>query len=107
MKIIDKKLYLTLKKPFISQRISFLNKEGNKFIFKTSLKTNKKEIKKAIIQIFNTSLISINTLIVKKKKIKRGKFIHYHKSWKKVYISFKEKIYIGLPNLKITNKQVK
>lgn len=104
MKIIDKKLYLILKRPGISQRISFLNKKGNKFLFKTSLKTNKKEIKQAVIQIFNTSLISINTLIVKKRKIKKGKFIHYHKSWKKIYLSFKERKYIGLPNLKITKK---
>lgn len=72
----------------------------NKFAFKVDKKTNKYNIKKFIEKLFNVSVISVKTLIIKGKKIKFKNLFGKQKSWKKAIITLKKESNINFSEFK-------
>ncbi len=87
-----------IKKPFFSNKSSFLYKKNNTLVFKVDLNINKLDIYFAIKKIFGFKIKKIRTLLVKKKinsKNKKNKII---KIWKKVYIILEKNQNININN---------
>ncbi len=76
--------------PYITEKVLLLKEEGNKVVFKIRKDTNKIELKSAIESIFNVKVETINTLNVKGKKKRLGKYEGKRADWKKAIVTLKE-----------------
>ena len=77
-----KTVYDVIIAPIVTET-SMANTAEKKYTFKVDRKANKVEIKDAIEKIFEVKVISINTMVVKGKKKRQGRFVGYRPTWKK------------------------
>jgi len=79
-----------IRSPSITEKNTQLKTGHNKYVFKVKRGSNKLEIKKAIEALFNVKVESINTMIVKGKRKRMGKFSGYRPNWKKTIVKLAE-----------------
>nr|YP_010196813.1 ribosomal protein L23 [Gracilaria cliftonii]UAD84617.1 ribosomal protein L23 [Gracilaria cliftonii] len=70
--------------------------EDNKYSFIVEIKAKKSEIKEAIEKLFDVQVEKINTLIVKPKKKRIGKYIGYKNKHKKAIVQLNKQYKINL-----------
>lgn len=63
-----------IKAPIITEKTAKL-KENNMYVFSVDIKANKTQIKTAIEKIFNVKVESVNTINVKPKKKRVGRYV--------------------------------
>ena len=78
-----------IKMPVISEK-SMRNVDNGKYVFKVARDANKIEINRAVNEIFNVEVKSINTINFHPKKRGLGRFEGTKPSWKKAIITLKE-----------------
>ncbi|MDD5455624.1 MAG: 50S ribosomal protein L23 [Candidatus Margulisbacteria bacterium] len=76
-------------KPVITEKSSLLGTE-NKYVFRVSSDLNKIEIRKAISDIFNVEVVAVNTINIKPRKKRLGRFTGTTRKWKKAVVTLKE-----------------
>ncbi len=81
--------YSTIISPSITEKNTILREE-NKYVFEVDRNSNKAQIKKAIEVLFNVKVEAVNTMIVKGKKKRMGKFTGYRPNWKKAIVKLSE-----------------
>ena len=87
------RLYSILKRPITTEKTSALELKGNVYVFEVSSDATKIDIKKAITELYNMEVDSVNVLNT------REKFKHWKNRWmtirkrvmKKAYITLKDK----------------
>ncbi len=75
--------------PSITEKNTILREE-NKYVFKVDRISNKAQIKKAVENLFNVKVEAVNTMIVKGKKKRMGRFAGYQPNWKKAIVKVAE-----------------
>ena len=75
--------------PIITERTALMANE-NKYAFKVSPKANKTQIKQAVEKIFNVKVESVNTLNVKPKTKRVGRYSGLTNRKKKAIVTLKE-----------------
>jgi large subunit ribosomal protein L23 len=85
-----KSQYRLITRPHITEKVLLLKEDGNKVVFKIRKDTNKIELKNAIESIFNVTVEAINTLTVKGKKKRLGRYEGRKSDWKKAIVTLKE-----------------
>ncbi len=75
--------------PSVTEK-SVLAREENKFVFKVAKSATKIEIKAAVKALFDVDAVSINTLIVKGKVKRQGRFVGKRADWKKAIVKLKD-----------------
>ncbi len=83
------KYHSIIRSPSITEKNTML-REQNKYVFEVDRRSNKTEIKKAVENLFNVKVESINTMIVKGKKKRMGRFSGYRPNWKKALVKLAE-----------------
>ena len=78
-----------IKAPIITEKTTALN-ENNVVTFSVDVKANKTQIKQAIEKIFNVEVESVNTINVKPKKKRVGRYPGKTKKVKKAIVKLKE-----------------
>ena len=75
----------------LTEKASLLSEKQNKYVFRVSPKANKIEIKRAVEQLFNKKVVSVNTANYagKKKRERRADFGR-KAHWKKAIVTLKE-----------------
>ena len=76
-------------KPIMTEK-SWENSTLNKYTFKVDKRANKIEIRKAVEKIFNVKVTKVNTLTVRGKKRRRGRYEGMTPEWKKAIVTLKE-----------------
>ena len=77
-------------RPIVTEKMTLLQEESNKYAFEVPLNVNKIEIKKAVESYFSVEVQEVTVLKVKGKN-KRSRFRIKKKSdWKKAYVSLAE-----------------
>ncbi len=76
--------------PSITEKSTELRYSENKYVFKVAKTANKTQIKEAIQALFDVKIESINTLVVKGKKKRMGRFIGKRSDWKKAIVKLAE-----------------
>ena len=79
-----------IKAPIITEKSASLAQDKNTITFSVSTKANKTEIKEAIEKIFDVKVESVNTLNVKPKKKRVGRYTGTTTSYKKAYVTLAE-----------------
>ena len=86
---MNSKYYSTIISPSITEKNTILREE-NKYVFKVDRNSNKPQIKRAIENVFNVKVESVNTMIVKGKKKRMGRFAGNRPNWKKAIVKLAE-----------------
>ena len=83
-------LYTLIKSPIITEQTAQLGEKLKQVVFKVDLSANKREIKKAVEELFKVKVTNVTTSVVKG-KTKRNRFGIYKKSnYKKAFVSLSE-----------------
>ncbi len=83
------KYHSIIRSPSITEKNTLL-REQNKYVFEVDRRSNKTEIRKAVESLFNVKVETINTMIVKGKKKRMGRFSGYRPNWKKAIVKLAE-----------------
>ncbi len=76
-------------KPIITEKATF-QMEDNKYVFDVALKSTKPEIKAAIENLFEVTVVKVNTIRPARKKKRVGRFIGYKPLYKRAIVTLKE-----------------
>ena len=83
-------LYTLIQSPIITEQTAQLGEKLKQVVFKVNLSANKRDIKKAVEELFKVEVVNVTTSIVKGKR-KRNRFGIYKKSnYKKAFVSLSE-----------------
>ncbi|MBO9310381.1 MAG: 50S ribosomal protein L23 [Chloroflexi bacterium] len=92
-------LYEVIKRPIITESSTALAAEQNQYTFEVDMRANKIQIKEAVEVIFNVDVLKVATMIMPKKRGRRGRK-EYTRSpaWKKAIVTLPKGQTIGLFN---------
>lgn len=94
------RLMQVLRYPHVSEKTTLVGEHGNQYVFEVARNANKREIKRAVEQLFEVSVRSVNTVRVPGKnkmfRAEQGR----RPGWKKAYVRIGEgeTIELGLPS---------
>lgn len=74
--------------PIVTEKSVRLQKE-NKYVFRVDPRATKPEIKKAVEEMFGVTVLKVNTVNVKGKRKRLGRFEGQTSSWKKAIVFVK------------------
>ncbi len=83
---MEAKLYQVLERPLITEKSAQALAETNRVSFRVKRTANKRQIKKAVEQIFSVTVLGVNTLTVKGKSKRQGRSVGMTKTWKKAVV---------------------
>ena len=81
--------YDVIVRPIITERTSSLMEMGQ-YTFEVLPKANKIEIRKAVEEVFNVKVVSVNTITVHAKPKRMGMYMGKTRSWKKAIVTLAE-----------------
>jgi ribosomal protein L23 len=76
-----------IKAPIITEKSSNDQSNYNKYTFKVDTRSNKTEIKEAVQKIFGVKVLEVQTINVKPKKKRVGRYSGFTKKYKKAIIT--------------------
>ena len=79
-----------IKAPIITEKTATLAQDGNVVVFSVDPKANKTQIKQAVEMIYNVKVLKVNTLNVKPKKKRVGRYTGATSAYKKAIITLAE-----------------
>ena len=82
--------YSILEKPLITEKSTMMQEQGNRVMFQVKRSANKLQIKEAVQNIFNVTVLDVNTINVKPKTQRFGRHQGQTKAWKKAIVLLKE-----------------
>lgn len=86
---IESIAYKVLIEPWITEA-STVAAEMNKYVFKVAKKSTKKEVKKAIEELYKVSVLSVKTINVPGKTKMRGRVVGKRSGFKKAIVTLKK-----------------
>ena len=89
-KIRHDQIRTILIEPHVSEKTTLLNQNSGQIAFKVRSDSNKKQIKRAVEEMFNVKVSSVKTVSVKGKKKRMGMRSGRTNDWKKAYIKLAE-----------------
>lgn len=94
---MSKNIYSTIDTILLTEKGALLQELNNDYVFKVHKKANKREIKEAIEQFFDVSVVNVRTMnVLGKKKRKRRPDAGRTAHWKKAYVRLAEDDIIDL-----------
>ena len=79
--------YEIIKRPLITEKTNIQKELANQLTFEVDRRANRIEIKKAIEIAFKVKVANIQTMRVKGKVKRRGRFIGKRRDWKKAIVT--------------------
>ena len=76
-------------RPIVTEK-SMMGIAEKKYTFEVAKAANKIEIAKAVEELFKVKVAKVNTLNVRGKLRRQGKYEGYTRSWKKAYVTLTE-----------------
>lgn len=73
--------------PMLTEKSLLEKEKNNRYMFKVSINANKIEIKKAIEKVFAVKVVKINTIRMKGKPKRMGKYEGRRPDWKKAIVT--------------------
>ena len=76
--------------PVVTEKTAGITADGNKVVFKVAKDANKVQIKQAVEEAFNVKVSNVNTINVRPKKKRVGRYTGATKAYKKEIITLAE-----------------
>ena len=76
--------------PVVTEKTAGITADGNKVVFKVAKDANKVQIKQAVEEAFNVKVSNVNTINVRPKKKRVGRYTGANKAYKKAIITLAE-----------------
>lgn len=76
--------------PVVTEKTAGITEDGNKVAFKVAKDANKVQIKQAVEEAFNVKVSNVNTINVRPKKKRVGRYTGATKAYKKAIITLAE-----------------
>ncbi len=76
--------------PFVTEKTAGITADGNKVVFKVAKDANKVQIRQAVEEAFNVKVSNVNTINVRPKKKRVGRYTGATKAYKKAIITLAE-----------------
>lgn len=76
--------------PVVTEKTANITSDGKKVVFKVSKKANKVQIKQAVEEAFNVKVTNVNTINVRPKKKRVGRYTGATKAYKKAVVTLAE-----------------
>lgn len=76
--------------PVVTEKTAGITADGNKVVFKVAKNANKVQIKQAVEEAFNVKVSNVNTINVRPKKKRVGRYTGATKACKKAIITLAE-----------------
>lgn len=86
----NKSIFNVIRRPIISEKSIALREALNQVTFEVDMSANKIEIRKAVEQLLEASVSSVNTLIVRGKSKRIGRYTGKRPNWKKAIVTLNE-----------------
>ena len=86
----DTKYLEIIKAPVVTEKTAGITADGNKVVFKVAKDANKVQIKQAVEEAFNVKVSNVNTINVRPKKKRVGRYTGATKAYKKAIITLAE-----------------
>lgn len=75
-----------IRRPLITEKTNIQKESYNQITFEVDRNSNRVEIKRAIQDIFNVKVASVNTIQIKGKTKQRGRITGKRRDWKKAIV---------------------
>jgi large subunit ribosomal protein L23 len=85
-----KDIYSIIRRPIISEKSISLKEDLNQVTFEVQREANKIEIRHAIENLFDAKVLSVNTMVVRGKAKRIGRFSGRRPNWKKAIVTLAE-----------------
>lgn len=84
--------YTIITRPMLTEKAMTLRDRvaNPEYVFEVARTANKIEIAKAVEAIFNVEVAKVNTVLMKGKLRRQGRFAGRASNWKKAYVTLKE-----------------
>jgi large subunit ribosomal protein L23 len=84
--------YVILDRPVITERATILgeHKDQPQYVFRVAVDANKLEIRRAVEQAFNVKVRTVNTVLVKGKRKRMGRYEGKRADWKKAFVTLQK-----------------
>lgn len=76
--------------PVVTEKTAGITADGNKVVFKVAKDANKIQIRQAVEEAFNVKVSNVNTINVRPKKKRVGRYTGATKAYKKAIITLAE-----------------
>ena len=76
--------------PVVTEKTAGITADGNKVVFKVAKDANKVQIRQAVEEAFNVKVSNVNTINVRTKKKRVGRYTGATKAYKKAIITLAE-----------------
>jgi large subunit ribosomal protein L23 len=87
---MSKSIYEVIRRPIISEKSMNLREVLNQVTFEVDMASNKIEIRKAVELLLEAKVASVNTMIVRGKTKRMGRFSGKRSNWKKAVVTLLE-----------------
>ncbi len=77
-------------RPLITERAAIMKETQNKVVFEVAVDANKNDIKRAVEEIFEVTVLAVRTMNVKGKMKTMGRFAGNRANWKKAIVTLSE-----------------
>jgi large subunit ribosomal protein L23 len=84
------KYHKILRSPLITEKNTTLRATQNKYVFEVDKTATKTDVKEAVEGLFEVNVESVNTMVVKGKLKRMGKFKGYRSDRKKAIVTLRE-----------------
>ena len=83
--------------PVVTEKTAGITADGNKVVFRVAKDANKVQIRQAVEEAFNVKVSNVNTINVRPKKKRVGRYTGATKAYKKAIITLAEgsKLYLS------------
>ena len=83
----NEKLFTLIKAPIVTEKSARVGESMKQIVFKVDLSANKREIKKAVEELFKVEVTKVTTSIMKGKRKRNKNGIHKKSDYKKAFVS--------------------
>ena len=84
------KYHNLIRYPSITEKNTKLREGRNRYVFEVAKDASKPQIKEAVEKLFNVTVESVNTMVVKGKFKRMGRHSGYRSDWKKAIVQIGE-----------------
>ncbi|MEO5341204.1 MAG: 50S ribosomal protein L23 [Magnetococcus sp. MYC-9] len=83
-------LFQVLYSPWVTEKATFCQEQGNQVVFKVAPGANKRQIRAAVEKMFKVDVLAVQTVSMQGKQKRVGRVTGQRQDWKKAIVRLKE-----------------